>query len=175
MTDTNMLAIKVRELGELNEYKRQAEHLLHIARVQLSIVKAVPQLSPRWAKGKEHGTCYTVALGKMPELWTLNKYEQASEVIERLATKKIQFFFWNSIAAKEAGRNSMTGEKKPSAYDVLAGLYMPVSNFKDFCGNFGYSDDSREAEKTYNEVIELNEKLESIFTPEELEALQEIA
>lgn len=170
-----MIALKVRELGELQDYKAQAEYLLKISGVLLEIVKAVPQLAPRWAKDGKHGTCYSVTLARLKEKPQEGAYIGRIADMRGHIAKEIQFFFWNSIAAKEAGRNSAIGEKKPNGYDILAGLYSPVGSFEDFCANFGYSEDSREAEKTFHEVCELNKKIESIFTPEELEALQEIA
>ncbi len=156
------------------DYNKQAEDFLVSCKVEYKAEKAVPQTAPRWSKDGRHGTQWSI---------TLTKYENQNRADEDIARvkffyhkplKTIQFFFWSSIKSKEDTEHRYQGEKKPEAYDVLAGLYIPVDSFEDFCANFGYSEDSREAEATFKEVQELNKKLESIFTSEELERLSEI-
>lgn len=69
---------------------------------------------------------------------------------------------------------SGTGEC-PTAYDVLACLQKyDVGSFEDFCGEFGYDEDSRMAEKTYKAVCKEYEKLCTIFSEEEMELMREI-
>jgi hypothetical protein len=65
--------------------------------------------------------------------------------------------------------------KAPSDYDILACLtkHDPES-FSDFCSNFGYDEDSRSAEKTYNAVANDWKNLQILFTDSEIEKLQEI-
>ncbi len=175
MDHQNVLALHLRELGEKNDYRGQANAFLTETGVLMEIVRAVPQISPRWAKDGKHGTCYSVTLAKLREKPQEGAYIGNIADNRGHIAKEIQFFFWNSIAAKEAALNgSALGEKKPSAYDVLAGLYNQADNFEEFCANFGYSEDSREAEKTYQEVGELNAKLGSIFTVGEIAAMSEI-
>lgn len=59
--------------------------------------------------------------------------------------KRFSFKFGQSIANR--------GEE-PRAYDVLACLTKnDPGTFEDFCGEFGYSTDSRKAEKTYKAVV----------------------
>lgn len=179
MSRKNTLAIKIRELGEQGNYKGQGETFLKETGVLFETIKAVPQLSPRWAKDGKHGTCYSVTIAKPKKTATesaVTKWDSIDDIDKRgWIENKIQFFFWNSIAEKEKSEQRLSFSDKPKAYTVLAGLYTRADSFEDFCGDFGYSVDSRQAEVTYNEVRELNAKLESIFTPEELEALQEIA
>jgi len=63
----------------------------------------------------------------------------------------------------------------PTAYDVLTSLtkYDP-GTFDDFCSEFGYDEDSKSAEHTYNAVKEEYLKVISLFTDEEIEQLREI-
>lgn len=153
------------------DYNKQATDFLESSVVEFLAVRAVPQMSPRWAKDGRHGTNWSITLRKYTER---HEGDWKSFVSYTGLKKEIQFFFWSSIKSKEDAIHSHTGEKKPKAYDVLAGLYMRTEDFDDFCSSFGYSTDSREAEATFKEVQELNKKLESIFTEQELEALNEI-
>jgi hypothetical protein len=65
--------------------------------------------------------------------------------------------------------------KEPTMYDVLTCLtkYDP-GTFEDFCGDYGYDEDSRRAEKTYHAVVKEFEGMQRLFTSEELEILAEI-
>jgi hypothetical protein len=63
----------------------------------------------------------------------------------------------------------------PTAYDVITCLQKyDVGTFENFCGDFGYDEDSRTAERTYKAVVEEYEALSNMYTPEELEEMQEI-
>ncbi|MCR4331052.1 MAG: hypothetical protein NUV49_04215 [Patescibacteria group bacterium] len=63
----------------------------------------------------------------------------------------------------------------PSAYDVLAAIQKnDPGTFHDFCMDFGYDEDSRRAEKTYEAVKEEYTQLSRLFTDSELEEMQEI-
>jgi len=63
----------------------------------------------------------------------------------------------------------------PSAYDVLACLTKSeVGSFKDFCGDYGYDEDSRKAEKTYKAVLEEWKNIKMLYSDEEILKLQEI-
>lgn len=65
--------------------------------------------------------------------------------------------------------------KEPLAYDVLACLQSyEVGSFKDFCGDFGYDDDSIKAEKIYQAVLNEYNNLKMLYSDEELLKLQEI-
>ena len=63
----------------------------------------------------------------------------------------------------------------PTAYDLLTCItkYDPAS-FDDFCGEYGYNNDSRKAEATYKSVKADWIKVQRFFTEQELEELQEI-
>jgi hypothetical protein len=71
--------------------------------------------------------------------------------------------------------NSKNGKSKPSAYDVLTCLTKnDPGTFEDFCGDFGYDEDSRKSEKIYRAVQTEWRNVSRFFTSTELEQLQEI-
>jgi hypothetical protein len=62
---------------------------------------------------------------------------------------------------------------EPKLYDILTCLtkYNP-GTFENFCSEFGYDEDSKSAEKTYNAVKEAYINMCRLFSDEELEILQ---
>lgn len=79
---------------------------------------------------------------------------------------RYRFLFGQSIANQG---------QHPTAYDVLASITKyDVGSFENFCGDFGYDADSRKAYKTYKAVLKEWKNVELLFTPEQLEQLQEI-
>lgn len=63
----------------------------------------------------------------------------------------------------------------PTEYDLLACLQKyEVGTFENFCANFGYDTDSRRAKKTYKAVLKEYAQVCTIFSPKELEEMQEI-
>jgi hypothetical protein len=79
--------------------------------------------------------------------------------------KQYTFDFGQSIAA---------GAEEPTMYDVLTCLtkYDPES-FEDFCNEFGYSEDSISAHKTYKAVCREYAAVERLFG-DVIEELREI-
>jgi len=78
--------------------------------------------------------------------------------------KSYTFDFGQSIAA---------GEKEPTMYDVLSCLQKyEIGSFEEFCGDFGYDEDSRSAEKTYKAVSKEYEAMSRMFTESELQEIQ---
>lgn len=63
----------------------------------------------------------------------------------------------------------------PSEYSILSCLtkYDPES-FENFCNEFGYDEDSKTAERTYNAVVNEWQHVCMIWTDDEIEELQEI-
>lgn len=59
--------------------------------------------------------------------------------------------------------------------DVICCLLgdMTDENFKDWCGNYGYDTDSIKADYIYKACLENTEKMEKLFTSEELEMMRE--
>lgn len=72
------------------------------------------------------------------------------------------------------GQSIVKGGEEPAMYDILACLtnYDP-GDFEDFCSNYGYSNDSRAAERTYKAVVKEYAAVERLFG-DILEELREI-
>jgi hypothetical protein len=89
--------------------------------------------------------------------------------------QSVTFEFWASIAHPELN----------TEYDILNAFYCFVSdavsgsyNFKDFCSEFGYDTDSRNAEKIHRKCKKQLEKLQKIYDGDIYELaneLQEVA
>jgi hypothetical protein len=82
------------------------------------------------------------------------------------------------VTPENAGLSAwMNGPKKtPEAYDLLACIEKnEPGTFKDFCGDFGYSDDSMKAFDVYRAVQEEYAKFRRFFTAEEIAEAQEIS
>ena len=89
------------------------------------------------------------------------------------------FKFYDSFANKEKMLDDPSFSHKnfknysPSNYNILACLvYCDYDNFKDFCLEFGYSNDSFKAYNIYTKTIEQNTNLKHLFTSKQLELLQ---
>ena len=87
----------------------------------------------------------------------------------------LRYWIKNRIDFDILPSDKITYPEQPSNYDILACLQKyDVGSFEDFCGEFGYDEDSRMAEKTYNAIREEYTNLCTIFTDEEMELMQEI-
>lgn len=74
----------------------------------------------------------------------------------------------------EFGQSVADGDKNPTMYDVLACfITYNVGTFEDFCSEFGYSDDSMKAYKTYKAVIKEYNAVMRLFG-DVIDELQEI-
>jgi len=82
----------------------------------------------------------------------------------RKGTRRVSFDFFDSIS------NFEKGIKELDAYSVLANcsseLYCP-DTFEEFCNEFGYDNDSRQAEKTFKALSKFSAKLQKFFDTEE--------
>ena len=71
---------------------------------------------------------------------------------------------------------ALTPRVSPSSYSVLACLTKyDCGTFEDFCSEFGYDIDSRKAKKTYKAVCKEWKNVQSIWSDDEIEQLQEIS
>jgi hypothetical protein len=85
--------------------------------------------------------------------------------------KRCTFEFWSSIANPELNEE----------YDILNSFYTFVSDavgsdqtFENFCGEYGYNEDSREAEKIYRKCQKSLEKLKRIYDGDIYDLLSEL-
>jgi len=141
----------------MNKYKQQAEKFLSDTNTKLEVVKAIPQKSPLWTeKGEQHGINYWITLTNKQHIYGFN--------------------FWGSIADAKKIRHGEGRGTKPNAYDVLACLSgsTGIGSFEDFCGHFGYDDDSIRVEKIYKAVLNESENINKLWNSKELETLAEI-
>lgn len=83
-------------------------------------------------------------------------------------SRKISLEFGNSII-------DSVSKKAPNEYDILSCLQKyDVGTFENFCSEFGYDEDSITANKTYQAVCNEFKDVQTIWTDEEIELLQEI-
>ena len=87
--------------------------------------------------------------------------------------KKTSFTFGDSL---QNGYDGKTPESNPEEYrqtilDCLVSDSYTPENFNEFCSEYGYNEDSRKAFKTYKRVIKQAEKINKVFSTEDLEAL----
>ena len=72
------------------------------------------------------------------------------------------------------GQSISSGDTEPTMYDVLSCLHTSeVGTFDEFCGEFGYNNDSRSAERVYKAVCKEYEAVTRLFS-DIIEELQEI-
>lgn len=176
----------------MNEYDKQAQDFLTKTETTISIVEAVPQDAPAWAKGEKHGIKYSVTLKNARHDYTFPFWDSIHNA------ERIEWALYEPTAGpryheavKDADmvhvphvysaygktmREKVAQAYRPSAYDVLACLSPFYGDtFEDFCATYGYDEDSRTAERTYHEVIEQDRQLRKLFTAEEMDLLAEIA
>jgi hypothetical protein len=65
--------------------------------------------------------------------------------------------------------------KEPNAYDILSCLTKnDPEDFKNFCDNYGYDNDSIKATKIYEAVVQEWNEVQKIWNDQEINELQEI-
>ena len=136
----------------MTDYDKQTQDFLKRFKMDIFIQEMKIQTRPPWWEKEtdEYGKEYVVFLRK--------------------CGCEIDFPFWGSIHDKIHGN-------VPSPAEVLACIsgdcHCPET-FDDFCSEYGYDTDSRQAYATWERCLAFSEKLNHFFTPEEIEALQEI-
>lgn len=189
----------IRALGERSEYREQGAMFLSETNTTLEVIEAVPQTSPLWGKeGEKHGIKYSVTLKNARGSYTFdfwgsihdaNMLALAEKVKGYGKTSSPEFFKIADFYKEKTGRilpavwmslNKLTEKTRtlitPDAYDMLNCLQpMSADTFEDFCSEYGYDEDSRSAEKTFNAILSQDRAMRKLFTSEELEALNEIA
>lgn len=122
-------------------------------------------------KSRHHYRCTLSKSGVLPDMHANHVTRQnRGKMIGRPAAR-LTFDFWGSIADAEAGNVTV------SAYDVLACISGDVhtpETFEDFCGEYGYDQDSIKALQQFRRCSAFAKRLREFFTAEELEALSKI-
>jgi len=73
------------------------------------------------------------------------------------------------------GQSIASGGEEPTMYDILTCLQKyPVGTFNDFCGDFGYDNDSITAHRIYKAVAREYKNMERVFGEEVLDLMTEI-
>lgn len=80
---------------------------------------------------------------------------------------RVSFKFGDSIDATNRG-------ERLSLYSILCSVgldYYCPETFKEFCGEYGYSEDSMTAHKTFKRCKKQSQKLQAIFNDDEANAM----
>ena len=117
----------VRDLIDASKYDQAAALAMQAAGIRLSFTLSDSKLAP-WDNGRE---------GYRPH-W---RVQVASN------TGRTTVDFWDSLSAGQ------DGAPQPSAYSLIACLsWADPGTFEQFCSEYGYDQDSRNAEKTWKAV-----------------------
>lgn len=105
--------------------------------------------------------------------WNDGKYRSTYRVTIKTPLGKMQIKFWDSIYNTQNGG-------KPTEYDILACLQKSdVGTIDDFVSEFGYEvhewADVKRIQRIYKAVVNEYNKVKRCFTPEQIEAMWEIA
>lgn len=88
-------------------------------------------------------------------------YNNHTITVTNTETKqKISFEFWGSIVKPEIKTED---ELLNAFYCFVSDAVSGISSFENFCGEFGYDEDSRTAEKTWKACKKSLEKLNKIY------------
>lgn len=167
----------------MNEYTKQANDFLEEAKATCKIEFAGCAKNTEWNE-KEDRIFYNVTIetprGKMEFVFWDSIHNTRIQKISfvEFARKYPKMMYENNYvhrAKLEKMLKEAKTEATPTAYDVLVCLtkYDP-GTLEDFCSEYGYDTDSIKANKSYIAVIREYKQLERIFTPEQMEKLQEI-
>jgi len=153
----------------MNQYHKQADAFLEQfginCRITLSDTKPAPW--EREDAGQRHH--YRVTLSKPRNADSLYRMP-VKNIPQKMRPNRLVFDFWGS-------ENDCAKGEHPHAYDVLSCIssdaYCPET-FKDFCGDYGYDDDSITALQTFRRMDRFGKRLRQFFNATELTALSEI-
>lgn len=114
---------------------------------------------------KKYGVKLSVISSKRTTMWGETQVRTVFKL--KLSRKGKSYTF-------DFGQSIVNGDYRPSMYDILACLQKnDVGSFEDFCGEFGYNEDSRNAEKTYKAVCKEFSAVNRLFG-DILDEMQEI-
>lgn len=145
--ETITKADKVRELMDANQYEQAGKLALELTGAKLKIRLADEKSAP-WDDGEGYRPHYRCTFSKDGKRYT--------------------FDFWDSIVSGQRG-------DKAKPYDIISAVIkQDPGTFADFCGDFGYDEDSRKAHRTYRACVKQWQRMSEVFTPEDLDILAEI-
>lgn len=167
-----------------NEYTEQAENFLRDAGATMKIELQGCAINTMW-KEKESRNLYAVTIttprGSYTfDFWDSLRNTETTQMTAEQYARKYLHRLWQDMTYTEKNKARAEFAKKqkearPDCYDVLACLtkYAP-GTFEDFCGEYGYDEDSRTAERIYIAAQSEFANLKRIFDHEQMEAMQEI-
>lgn len=142
----------------MSKYVKQAEDFLESCNATMDIMYLGTEVNKDWDEKRERDT-YMVNI--------------------RTPKGNMQVKFWDSInnTIKNSGFRRL--RIKPTAYDILSCLQKyDVGDIEDFMWEFGYEiknrGDLKRLQDTYNAVVKEYQDICRCFTPEQIEAMQEI-
>ena len=137
------------EINKCLEYVEDKDKFKEVIK-DIKVFISKPQLKSHFEDDKEKGI-----------------YRNIYRVTIQRESNKISFMYGDSI-------NNTEANKTPDLYSVLACVgsdYYCPDDFEDFCGDYGYDEDSRKAEKLHKRCLKQSDKLKEIFTEEEAQNL----
>ena len=191
MKNLSILANKIESLIDSSEYQKAVELVANEFDIKINVKF---KMNGKYFIGdKENRDIYEITLSTGERKYTFDFgqsiansgfyacYGKSKLPIPRemIKNKKLDLIFYRRRHFKNdfstVQNDSIKYPKEPNLYDVLACLQKyDVGTFEDFCGEFGYNQESKIAEKTYNLVIKEFEAMQRLFSNEELEVLSYI-
>lgn len=169
----------------MSKYVEQAEEFLRKANATMEFQFAGYVVPPLWGENEKPHASYRVTITTPRGSYTLDFYDSLAntEILQMTTEDYVKKKFRRCLdgctySERSTAQRELKQKKakaKLTCYDVLACIthYDPGS-FQNFCDDFGYSNDSIRALKTYLAVQDEWENLRRIFTSEQLEELAEI-
>ena len=168
----------------MTEYTKQALEFLERANATCSIEFGGCTTNPDWEE-KERRNFYNITLstprGSMSFIFwdSIHNTEISKLTLAEYAKKRFKCQYEFLTYTDKAKASKELKEKQaaavPTVYEILACMtkYDP-GTFDEFCSEFGYDEDSKTADRIYIAVTKEYKQLERLFTPEQMEQLQEI-
>lgn len=156
----------------MSEYTEQADRICEELGLKVEFDLVGTTVKPDWDK-HNHDIYYVWLIrGDKRELFeftdsTMNTAARLKKPLTQ-HERNLDCYEFRKLCIKEY--------KKLSAYDFLACVTKSDPGmFTDFCSDLGYDSDSIKALSIYNAACDEYKKMRKLFTPDELEKLQEIA
>lgn len=178
----------------ISEYDQQALDFLTATGAKIEVKLATNQTCPNWGKCEPFRFSQNIFSKRGAVTVPHNHGLEYEITISRDGRKPYTFSLWSSINDTYKSEVAFINEDpnmrrldmqrvfksavKPTAYDVLACLSCDVGmhdfTFEEFCDYYGYDNDSRQVEKTYNAICNQSRALSRLFNDQELDQLREI-